>query len=136
MAPLRLVAALGLCALAGALDAKWTPNGEAPAPFSTKAREQMGIDPSQFAGGAPAPASGGGSTLKLGMGMLAAIYLANNWNVAVALQGFLLKLLGPLLASMRDSQAQKARAADAALADDVRKARASRLRDSKVKRKE
>jgi hypothetical protein len=42
---------LASCLLgAGALDAKWTPNGEAPAPFSTKARQEMGIDPTAFAG--------------------------------------------------------------------------------------
>ena len=54
--PLQLRSPLGtVLTLRGGLDAKWTPNGEAPAPFSTKARQDMGIDPAAFAGQTQAP---------------------------------------------------------------------------------
>ena len=43
-------ALLSLYKLRGGLDAKWTPNGEAPAPYSTNARQQMGMDPQAMAG--------------------------------------------------------------------------------------
>ena len=78
-----LVLACTLCGCV-ALDMKWTPNGEAPAPFSKKAREQMGIDPSSFAGSAQPVARG--STLRLGVGSLLVLYMTHNWNAILALQ--------------------------------------------------
>jgi hypothetical protein len=60
------------CLLAGceALEAKWTPNGEAPAPFSTKARQEMGMDPAAFAGQAQAPLVPPGAGLPFSLGCL------------------------------------------------------------------
>uniref|UniRef100_A0A7S0JH44 Uncharacterized protein n=1 Tax=Calcidiscus leptoporus TaxID=127549 RepID=A0A7S0JH44_9EUKA len=119
---------LALCAVCGivALDVKWTPNGEAPAPFSKKAREQMGIDPSSFAGGAQPVARG--STLRLGVGALVVMYVTHNWNAVLALQAFVLKLIEPLVKAIRSSKEQKQRALEAAQAEKARLARVNRLK--------
>jgi hypothetical protein len=97
--------------LRGGLDATWTPNGEGPAPFSTKARQEMGMDPTAMAGGATTGAGGG---LQMGSVMLLVMYLANNWNVALAVQAFIMKLLAPLINSI--SARQKANQLQAAAA--------------------
>merc|ERR1719261_2423555 len=123
----RLVVALLLCcALCSslALDMKWTPNGEGPAPFSKNAREQMGMDPAAMAG-EPAAAQGGG-TMKLRLGALLVVYFTNNWNVVIALQGALQRLMGPMLLASASKGAAKAKAADAAAAKRARAARLSR----------
>ena len=57
-------------ALTTALDAKWTPNGEAPAPFSTKARQQTGMNPAAFAGQGQAPLTPPSGGLRLTLGSL------------------------------------------------------------------
>jgi hypothetical protein len=129
-----------LLALRGGLDAKWTPNGEAPAPYSTNARQQMGMDPEQMAqmagagaGGAQAPAAAPGATLRFSLLSLAIIYLTNNWKLVDGLWAFIMKLLQPLLSSMdarREAQA-KATAAEAAKA--ARAARLARLSATKAK---
>ena len=122
-----MVALLLCCALCSslALDMKWTPNGEGPAPFSKNAREQMGMDPAAMAG-EPAAAQGGG-TMKLGLGALLVVYFTNNWNVVIALQGALQRLMGPMLLASASKGAAKAKAADAAAAKRARAARLSRL---------
>merc|ERR1719152_890430 len=90
-----------LLALRGGLDAKWTPNGEAPAPYSAKARQQMGMDPQAMAqamggaGGAQAPAAAPGATLRFSLASLIVMYLTNNWKLMIALQDFVMKLLQP-----------------------------------------
>lgn len=110
-----------------ALDAKWTPNGEAPAPFSTNARNAMGIDPAAFADGTTAGAPPKGAALRFNVGALLIVYLANNWKAVVALQEMILKLLGPLLgASAARSEAAAKLSSDAAKAA-ARKARVARL---------
>ena len=72
-----LLIAMCVCTCA-ALDAKWTPNGEAPAPFSTKAREAMGMDPTAFAGQAGNAVVPKGAMLQLTLGALLAMYISNN----------------------------------------------------------
>ena len=120
-----------LAAGAAALDAKWTPNGEAPAPFSTKARQQMGVDPASFAGAQKAPTSGGG-TLGLSLGMALVVYLTNNWNLVIALQRLIEQLIAPFVDSRRAAAERKDRLATAAAMDSARKARLERLRKSKI----
>lgn len=124
----RLVALLLCCALCSslALDMKWTPNGEGPAPFSKNAREEMGMDPAAMAG-EPAAAQGGGGTLQLGLGALLVVYFTNNWNVVLALQGALQRLMGPMLLASASKGAAKVQATDAAAAKRARAARLSRL---------
>lgn len=117
--------------LAAALDAKWTPNGEAPAPYSTNARQQMGMDPSAFAGqakGPPAVPPGGSVAMPFNAGALLVVYLSNNWKIVEAIQQIILKLLQPILSalSVRKEQQQKEAAATAAAA--ARKARLARLK--------
>ena len=115
------VLALGFSA---ALDMKWTPNGEAPAPFSTKQREAMGMDPSAMAGGQPGqPEEPTGGTLTLGLGALLVVYVTNNWLLVQPLVNVLQGLLGPLLgAAAAPKPARKA-----VSAKDAQKARAARL---------
>mmetsp|Transcript_44057 Transcript_44057/g.115776 ORF Transcript_44057/g.115776 Transcript_44057/m.115776 type:complete len:143 (-) Transcript_44057:134-562(-) len=118
--------------LTTALDAKWTPNGEAPAPFSTKARQEMGIDPAAFAGqaGSPVTPPGGGS-LQLTLGSLLVVYLANNWKIVLALQEFILAMLKPFF-SAQDLKREKAEQAEVvAAAAAARTARAARLSKTK-----
>lgn len=124
-----LVFGLMLCTGVTALDAKWTPNGEAPAPFSTRARQQMGVDPQQFADGSVAGAPPGGG-FKLTLWMLGVMYVANNWNAVLALQAILLKLLDPLLRSLKAQGESRERARAAAEAERARVARRDRLRSS------
>ena len=115
---------VALLRLRGGIEATWTPNGEAPAPFSTRARQQMGMDPGAMAGGAQPGPGGGGS--RLGLSMAAVIYLCNNWTIAVALRALLMKLLAPLLkalGSRRQAAAQQAQAAAKKQALAARKAR-------------
>ncbi|KAL3913382.1 MAG: hypothetical protein SGPRY_007999, partial [Prymnesium sp.] len=110
------------CICCGAIDMKWTPNGEAPAPFSTKARQQMGIDPQAFAGGT-SPATGGGSTLRFNLAMLLSIYLANNWKVVLALQQLLQSLIAPFLGSLSARSAAAAADSERLRLEAARKAR-------------
>lgn len=125
----RHVLSLLCCAasLCGAIDAKWTPNGEAPAPFSTNARNAMGIDPQAFADGTTAGAPPRGSALRFNVGALLIIYLTNNWKMVLALQEMVLKVVGPFLGmqAARSEAASKA-SSDAAKAA-ARKARLARL---------
>lgn len=108
-----------------ALDMKWTPNGEGPAPFSTKQREAMGVDPSAM-GGQPGqqPEATQGGTLTLGLGALLVVYFTNNWLRVQPLMDVLQGLLGPLLGA---AAAPKPARAKAASAKDAQKARAARL---------
>ena len=124
-ATLLLVAHAAVCA---GLEAKWTPNGEAPAPFSQKARQEMGMDPQAFAGQAGAPIAMKGATTKLNMNMLMVMYLSNNWKLVLALQEFLLKLLKPFIDSMGARREQQEKAAAAASEAAARKARLKRLK--------
>ena len=103
---------------------KWTPNGEGPAPFSTKQREAMGVPPDAMAG---QPAAPSGGTFGLGLGALIVVYFTNNWNVVIALQGVLSKLLGPIMGAAAAKQASRARATNAAQAAQARSARLSRM---------
>lgn len=51
----------------------------------------------------------------MGFAMLLVMYLANNWNVALAIQAFIMKLIAPLIDSMLARQeANKLQAAAAA----------------------
>ena len=122
-----LIASLGFCV---GLDAKWTPNGEAPAPFSTNARQQMGIDPAAFAGQTTAqqPLQVPGATLRFNLVTLVAVYLANNWKLVLAVQDIVMKLLQPFLSAQtqrKEAQAEAARLDSVAAA---RKARLERLK--------
>lgn len=121
----HLLLALGCVAACGAIDMKWTPNGEGPAPFSTNARQQMGMDPAAMAGGAPAAPVGGG--LQFGVGALFVMYLANNWKVVVALQKVLGSLLAPLLGAAASRRDQAEQLAAAKKAEAARRARVERL---------
>tara|TARA_B100000795_G_scaffold236455_1_gene196569 strand:- start:31 stop:432 length:402 start_codon:yes stop_codon:yes gene_type:complete len=127
LASARSVLLLVCCALCSslALDMKWTPNGEGPAPFSKNAREEMGMDPAAMAG-QPAAAQGGG-TLGMGLGALLVVYFTNNWNVVLALQGVLQRLLGPLLVMQASKTAARAQTTDVAAAKQARAARLKRL---------
>mmetsp|Transcript_88143 Transcript_88143/g.121586 ORF Transcript_88143/g.121586 Transcript_88143/m.121586 type:complete len:155 (+) Transcript_88143:50-514(+) len=118
-----LTVASPILRIRGGLDATWTPNGEGPAPFSTKARQQMGMDPSAMAG---APATGAGGGLQMGIIMLVVMYLANNWKVALAFQSFVKQLLTPVLKSMsarKEAGEMKAAAAAKRAEAAARKAR-------------
>ena len=131
MSSISLVLVLICAAAVDALDAKWTPNGEAPAPYSTNARQQMGMDPSAMAGqatGAPVVPPGGGVMMRFNMGALLVLYLSNNWKVVEAIQALILKLLQPILVAMGDRKAQQAKEALAASAAAARKARIARLK--------
>ncbi|KOO24022.1 hypothetical protein Ctob_001587 [Chrysochromulina tobinii] len=120
-------------ALTTALDAKWTPNGEAPAPFSTKARQQPGMNPAAFAGQGQAPLTPPSGGLQLTLGSLLVVYLANNWKIVLALQAFVLQLLQPFF-SAAEVRRKKAEEAEQAAADAAaRKARAARLAKAKAK---
>ena len=124
--------ALVLVALASralALDAKWTPaegTGDGPAPYSTKAREAMGIDPAQMAGGGQAAAPKPGGTAGLFLSMMGVIYFANNWKIAESLMNVGMGLAAPFLA-------QRAAAAEAAVAAE-NKARMARVREARASR--
>ena len=123
--------ALVLVALASraiALDAKWTPaegTGDGPAPYSTKAREAMGIDPAQMAGGGQAAPKPGG-TAGLFLSMMGVVYFANNWKIAESLMNVGMGLAAPFLA-------QRAAAAEAAVAAE-NKARMARVREARASR--
>ena len=65
--------------------------------------------------------------MKLGLGALLVVYFTNNWNVVIALQGALQRLMGPMLLASSSKGAAKAKAADAAAAKRARAARLSRL---------
>jgi hypothetical protein len=136
MRNLVFVALIVALAPSFALDAKWTPNGEAPAPFSTNARQQMGIDPSAFAGqarGPPAvPPKGVG--LQFNAGALLVMYLTNNWKVVIALQQIILKLLQPFIGAMDQRRDAQEKASKAATAEAARQARLSRLKSKALKK--
>ena len=126
---------ISLLALRGGLDAKWTPNGEAPAPYSTNARQQMGMDPQAMAGamggagGAPqAPPPAPGATLRFSLCSLLVVYLANNWKLVLALQDVILKLLAPFLNAAEARKEVAAKEAARAAAATARAARAARLK--------
>ena len=125
-------ALLSLYKLRGGLDAKWTPNGEAPAPYSTNARQQMGMDPQAMAGMAGgqqgAPAQAPGAAFKFSLLALLVMYICNNYKIVEAVQEIVMKLLKPFLdaKAAKEEAAAKQDAADAAAA--ARKARAARLK--------
>jgi len=130
MRDLVVVLLLAVLTCAAGLEAKWTPNGEAPAPYSTKARQAMGMDPAAMAGmagAAAAPVSPGG-TLKFNLGCLLVVYLCNNWKIVLAVQELVLKLLRPTLAA-RDAKRDAAeRQATIKSTATARKARLERLK--------
>ena len=64
---------------------------------------------------------------RLGLGALVVVYFTNNWNVVLALQGVLSKLLGPMMGAAAAKQASRARATNAAQAAQARSARLSRM---------
>jgi hypothetical protein len=83
----------------------------------------MGMDPAAMAGGA-APGAGGG--LQMGFAMLLVMYLANNWNVALAVRALIMKVLAPLLdliSSRREANEERAAAAAKKARLAARKAR-------------
>ena len=84
------------------------------------------MDPAAMAG-EPVAAQGGGGTLQLGLGALLVVYFTNNWNVVLALQGALQRLMGPMLLASASKGAAKVQATDAAAAKRARAARLSRL---------
>ena len=111
------------------LDAKWTPNGEAPAPFSTKARQQMGMDPAAFAGqaAAGAPLVPPGTMMKFNLLALLIMYITNNWKMVIAVQDIVLKALQPFLNAAEQKKAAKAREVQAKAKAAARSARLDRL---------
>ena len=121
---LRAAALLACMCASSALEASWTPNGEGPAPYSTKARQAMGMDPAAMAG---TLAAAGGGTARLGMYSLAVVYLTNNWNVVIALQRIIMKLLEPFLKAAGAAKAAKECASLEAVQAEAREARAKRL---------
>merc|ERR1712087_934251 len=125
---MRSALVLATVACGAALDMKWTPNGEAPLPFSTKAREQMGVDPAAFAG-SQQRLSGG--TVGLGLSSLAIISLTNNWNIVLMLHELVRQMLQPLFTAIQSKQEQKKRVQSAAAAEQARKARLNRLRSTR-----
>ncbi|KAL1514565.1 hypothetical protein AB1Y20_003659 [Prymnesium parvum] len=128
---LPLLVACFLCPPCEAIDMKWTPNGEGPAPFSTKARQQMGMDPGAFAGQtAVAPKSG---MLGFSLGMLLSIYLANNWKVVMAVQALVQSLIAPLISSVNSRRAAAASASERLQLESARKARLERLKATQGK---
>jgi len=131
-----VVLLFALVTCAAGLEAKWTPNGEAPAPHSTKARQAMGMDPAAMAGmagAAGAPVSPPGGALKFNLGCLLVVYLCNNWKIVLAIQELVLKLLRPTLAA-RDAKRDAAERQSAIKATaTARKARLQRLRQSSSK---
>ncbi|KAJ1619170.1 hypothetical protein T492DRAFT_1087691 [Pavlovales sp. CCMP2436] len=92
----RYATLLAICAcveLAGAINVKWTPNGEAPLPFSQKARDAMG-EGAAAAAAAPLSqtqmvlaevASFGGLLAFLILVNLGEPFLLNNWIKPAAL---------------------------------------------------
>lgn len=124
---LRLACCVLALGFSAALDMKWTPNGEGPAPFSTKQREAMGMDPSAMMGGQPGQPEGPqGGTLTLGLGALLVVYITNNWLLVQPLMNVLQGLLGPLLGAAAAPKATRAKPS-AAEAQKARAARLSRL---------
>lgn len=112
-----------------ALDVKWTPNGEAPAPFSTKARQQMGMDPAAMAGQASRPAvRPKGVAVRYTLGALAMMYIANNWKMVLVLQDMVMKLLEPFLNARKATQAAATQQETQAQKEAARKARIARLK--------
>ena len=129
----RLVCAFALLvSWCAAIDMKWTPNGEAPAPYSTKAREAMGMDPAAMAGlqqaGQKAPLAPPGATLPFTLGCLLIAYIANNWKVALALQEMIMIVLRPFFKQMEAKKAASLKAAELASQAQARRARAERLK--------
>ena len=123
----RLVLVGVACVSVHAIDMKWTPNGEGPAPFSTKARQQMGIDPQSFAQ-APNIKS---VTTRMGLASLAVMYVTNNWCIVLALRDWLTRLFEPIFRAMRAQKEQKERLATAKAAEAARTNRVNRLRSEK-----
>ena len=113
-----------------ALDAKWTPNGEAPAPFSTSARNQMGMDPAAMAGqaGQATAIPPAGSIMKFNVVTLLIVYLCNNWKLVAGLQDIVMSLVQPLLGAAESRKQAAAAAAKAEAAAAARRARVSRLK--------
>ena len=129
-----------LLALRGGLDAKWTANGEAPAPYSTNARQQMGMDPQQMAGmmggagGAPqAPPQAPGALLTFSLLSLLVMYIMNNWKLVEGVQDFVMKVISPFTGAMEAKREAEAKAAAAADKEAARKARVARLKAAKGK---
>ena len=117
------------CALCGAIDMKWTPNGEGPAPFSTKAREQMGMDPGAFAGQTQAPAAPTKrGMLGFNLAMLLSIYMANNWKIVLAVSNVLKGLVAPFIGAAAARKAAAAAATERLQLEAARQARLERLK--------
>jgi len=128
-----LLLAVCCCTFCAAIDMKWTPNGEGPAPFSTKARQQMGMDPGAFAGQEQqAPAAGKSGMLGFSMGMVLSIYFANNWKIVLALQDVLRGLIAPFAGA---AAARKAAATAASERLRLQTEKAARLERLKAKMK-
>ena len=128
MTTLRTLLLLSVATACAGIDMKWTPNGEAPAPFSTNARNAMGMDPAAFAGQAQAaPLTPPGGGLQLSIGALIVVYLANNWKVFLALQEMVLTMMKPFLQAAGDKKAAAERLSLAESQAEARKARAARL---------
>lgn len=122
-----LLSALACCS---ALDAKWTPNGEAPAPFSTNARTQMGMDPAAMAGqaGQATAIPPAGSIMKFTGFNLLVVYLCNNWKLVAALQEFIMAILAPFIGAAESRKQAAEAAAKEQAAAAARKARLARLK--------
>ena len=84
------------------------------------------MDPAAMAG-QPAAARGGGGTLGMGLGALLVVYFTNNWNVVLALQRAMQRLLGSLLLASASKSVARAQTTDAAAAKRARAARLNRL---------
>lgn len=123
-----LLLVLSFSAATSAIDARWTPNGEGPAPYSTKARQQMGMDPGAFAGQGMAPPRKGGATLGFSLGMLLTMYLANNWKVVEALRKLLFSIIAPLLGAVNERRSAAAADAERLQLETARLARLERLK--------
>eukprot|EP00325_Prymnesiales_sp_UTEX-LB-985_P026815 CAMPEP_0174722486 /NCGR_PEP_ID=MMETSP1094-20130205/38579_1 /TAXON_ID=156173 /ORGANISM="Chrysochromulina brevifilum, Strain UTEX LB 985" /LENGTH=133 /DNA_ID=CAMNT_0015923355 /DNA_START=67 /DNA_END=468 /DNA_ORIENTATION=+ len=128
MSHVRSVLLMMSLAACVAIDMKWSPNGEAPAPFSTNARKAAGIDPAAFAGQTQAPLTPPGSSLQLTLGALIVVYLTNNWKLVLALQEVLLGMLKPFFKSMEDRKVRSESLSLAQSQAEARKARAARAR--------
>lgn len=130
LAMLRTCVVAWLLGAAAALEPKWTPNGDAPAPYSTRARQQMGMDPGAMAGAPQAsgkPLVPAKSAAPFAFGALLIIYICNNWKVVEALQALVLQLIEPFLAASRAKQTADAQTAKEGAAVAARKARLARL---------
>lgn len=162
MEQVSLLIATVLLPSCSAIDMKWTPNGEAPAPYSANARAKMGMDPAAMAGqaqGAPLTPPGAGLPFTIGalvrrrssspspemsgstvhMTMVShslrsqvMVYFANNWKVMIALQEMIMVLLRPFLKAMDARKVAQERHSQQVAQAAARRARAERLTKKRV----